>query len=146
MAQRLHRIVRLCFWPSGVRELNSVDHYYYVKRRSELGESRVCIITAVLAWVVAFLLIYFAVINLNHARRMNKIDIKNFLFTLGGGRLFKFADQKYTGSKYTMPQVLVDDVPDLDRIDSIYLQRNLDLVLRQFPGISMGRVVDLMGE
>ena len=25
-------------------------------------------------------------------------------------------------------------------------ERNLDLVLRQFPGISMGRVVDLMGE
>jgi hypothetical protein len=79
-------------------------------------------------------------------RRMTKIDIKNFLFTLGGGRLFKFADQKYTGSKYTMPQVLVDDVPDLERIDSIYLQRNLDLVLRQFPGISMGSVVDLMGQ
>ncbi len=78
-------------------------------------------------------------------RRMTKIDIKNFLFTLGGGRLFKFADQKYTGSKYTMPQVLVHDVPDLERIDSIYLQRNLDMVLRQFPGMSMGRVVELMG-
>ncbi len=79
-------------------------------------------------------------------RRMTKIDIKNFLFTMGGGRLFKFANQKYTGSKYTMPQVLVDDVPDIDRIDSIYLQRNLDLVLRQFPGISMGSVIDLMGQ
>jgi len=44
-----------------------------------------------------------------------------------------------------MPQVLVHDVPDLERIDSIYLQRNLDMVLRQFPGMSMGRVVELMG-
>jgi uncharacterized LabA/DUF88 family protein len=79
-------------------------------------------------------------------RRLTKIEIKNFLFTLGQGRLFKFANIKYTGSKYTMPQVLIDNVPDLERIDSIYLQRNLDLVLRQFPGISMGRVMELMGQ
>lgn len=78
--------------------------------------------------------------------RLTKVEIKNFLFTLGQGRLFKFANVKYTGSKYTMPQVLVDNVPDLERIDSLYLQRNLDLVLRQFPGISMGRVVELMGQ
>ncbi|NYT12765.1 MAG: NYN domain-containing protein [Methanomassiliicoccales archaeon] len=79
-------------------------------------------------------------------RRLTKIEIKNFLFTLGQGRLFKFANIKYSGSKYTMPQVLIDNVPDLERIDSIYLQRNLDLVLRQFPGISMGRVMELMGQ
>jgi len=79
-------------------------------------------------------------------RRLTKIEIKNFLFTLGQGRLFKFANMKYTGSKYTMPQVLIDNVPDLERIDSIYLQRNLDLVLRQFPGLSMGRVMELMGQ
>jgi uncharacterized LabA/DUF88 family protein len=79
-------------------------------------------------------------------RRLTKIEVKNFLFTLGQGRLFKFANMKYTGSKYTMPQVLIDNVPNLERIDSIYLQRNLDLVLRQFPGISMGKVMELMGQ
>jgi hypothetical protein len=78
--------------------------------------------------------------------RLSKIDIKNFLFALAEGRLFKFADVPYTGSKYTMPQVLVENVPETERIDAVYLQRILDLVLRKFPGISMGKIVELMGQ
>jgi len=77
--------------------------------------------------------------------KFSRNDAKHFLLKLGEGRLFFFADVPFTGNKYTMPQVLRQDIHTLDQIDDIYRQRIIDLVLKKFPGISVYKVIKLIG-
>ena len=78
-------------------------------------------------------------------KKVPKATLKRFLRTMAEGRMFKFANAKYTGNIYTMPQVLKTDLPSLERLDEIYLQRIIDLTLRKCPGVPQESVTRMMG-
>ena len=59
--------------------------------------------------------------------------------------MFKFASVKYTGNIYTMPQVLKADLPSMEKLDEIYLQRIIDLTLKKYPGVPQESVTKMMG-
>ncbi|HRR66925.1 MAG TPA: NYN domain-containing protein [Methanomassiliicoccales archaeon] len=78
-------------------------------------------------------------------KKVPKATLKRFLRTMAEGRMFKFVNAKYTGNIYTMPQVLKTDLPSLERLDEIYLQRIIDLTLRKCPGVPQESVTRMMG-
>jgi hypothetical protein len=61
------------------------------------------------------------------------------------GRMFKFAAVKYTGNLYTMPQVLKADLPSMEKLDDIYVQRIIDLTLKKYSGVPQETVTKIMG-
>lgn len=78
-------------------------------------------------------------------KKVPKATLKRFLRTMGEGRMFKFANVKYTGNIYTMPQVLKGDLPSLEKLDEMYLQRIIDLTLKKYPGVPQESVTRMMG-
>ncbi|HQN75150.1 MAG TPA: NYN domain-containing protein [Methanomassiliicoccales archaeon] len=78
-------------------------------------------------------------------KKVPKATLKRFLRTMAEGRMFKFASVKYTGNIYTMPQVLKADLPSMEKLDDIYLQRIIDLTLKKHPGVSQESVTKMMG-
>jgi uncharacterized LabA/DUF88 family protein len=79
-------------------------------------------------------------------KKVPKKTIKAFVLTFGEGRLFHFSETEYTGDKFTMPQKLNDEVPDIDDIDDIYVRRITSLVRNKFPGAPLDLVQRLIDE
>jgi len=78
-------------------------------------------------------------------KKIPKATLKRFLRTMAEGRMFKFANVKYTGNIYTMPQILKVDLPSIDKLDDIYLQRVIDLTLKKYSGVPQETVTKIMG-
>jgi uncharacterized protein (TIGR00288 family) len=78
-------------------------------------------------------------------KKIPKVTLKLFLRTMAEGRMFKFANVKYTGNIYTMPQVLKADSTSMEKLDDIYVQRIIDLTLKKFAGVPQQTVTRIMG-
>ena len=64
-----------------------------------------------------------------------KITIRKFVFALGQGRAFHYADQDYSGPLLSRPQVLNDSIQIPSEIEKIYLDRITEVMQRKYSDI-----------
>lgn len=64
-----------------------------------------------------------------------KITIRKFVFALGQGRAFHYADQDYSGPLLSRPQILNDSIQIPGEIGKIYLDRITEVMQRKYSDI-----------
>ncbi|SCL76568.1 NYN domain protein [Methanoculleus chikugoensis] len=64
-----------------------------------------------------------------------KITIRKFVFALGQGRAFHYADRDYSGPLLSRPQVLNDSIQGSDEIKKIYQDRVIEVIERKYSDI-----------
>jgi len=72
-----------------------------------------------------------------HMARMPRLTIRKFLFALGEGRAFHYAEPMFNQSLQRRPQILNMGINTPEQIEEIYRKRVLEIVRNRFSGIDI---------
>jgi uncharacterized protein YfkK (UPF0435 family) len=68
---------------------------------------------------------------------MPRLTIRKFLFALGEGRAFHYAEPMFNKSLQRRPQILNKGISKPEQIEEIYRKRVFDIVRNRFSGSDM---------
>lgn len=80
----------------------------------------------------------------NHTKNVSKLLIRKYVFALGSGRVFSYADKVYSGSLFSRPQKLNDSINTPEIIDKIYQKRILELILNRFSDVDETQIKEML--
>lgn len=79
-----------------------------------------------------------------NVKTVPKIAIRKYVFTIGQGRIFSYADKVNGGSLSSRPQKLNDNISNSDVIDNIYKKRIVEIIQNRFSDVDEQKIIAIL--